>query len=335
MSVPQALLSRLENGLVDADEDLMKNAAKVFELPEEFFRNSGTIYGPPVSVHTMLRGKKSAVSARDVDMITAELNIRLFHLRWFLENVEYRSTVDVPSLDVDRVESIDRIAATVRAHWKVPSGPVGNMTLLLERAGVIVGFSDLRGAAVSGVTFSVPGRPPLILINVNHPADRIRFTLAHELGHLVMHDSPTVDMEDQANEFASAFLLPPHELEDALGGRRVTVALLATLKREWRVSMQGILTTAQKRGYIRANQSRYLWQQISSRGWRMKEPVNLDFPIDPPSVLPAIMKVHEEELGFSKRELIEICGVGEIEFDTLYGIYSEKRTKQPRLRIVN
>ena len=303
--------------------------------PPNFFQNSDPIYGPPVSVHTMMRGKKSEVSVRDVGMITAELNIRTFHLRRFLENVDVNPANNVPSLEIDVIESTDLIAETVRAHWKMPSGPVRNLTRLMERAGIVIGFSDFRGAAVSGVTFSAPGFPPLILINRDHPADRLRFTLAHELGHLVMHRFPTAEMENEANQFASAFLLPPHEIEDVLHGRKITLALLASLKMEWRVSMQSILMAARHQGFLSDSQNRYLWQQLSSRGWRMREPASLDFPIDPPSLLPAIVESHIEELGFAKEELVEMCRVGEVEFDRLYEMYDKGQKTRPTLHIVS
>lgn len=335
MGLAQAVLSRLENGLIEPDAAVIQRAGRVFELPEAFFESQDTIYGPPVSVHTMLRGKKSEVTARDVDMITAELNIRLFHLRRFLENVDISPVNEIPRLDIEEAESVERIAATVRAHWKIPSGPIKNLTRLMERAGIVVGLSDFRGAAVSGVTFSAPGQPPIVLINKDHPADRLRFTLAHELGHLVMHRFPTPGMENEANQFASAFLIPPHEIKDALRGRKITLALLASLKKEWRTSMQSILMAAHRARCLTDNQNRYLWQQLSSRGWRTREPASLDFPVDTPSVLPTIIRAHMETLGFEKSELVKICRVGEAEFDRLYGLYAEDQPSRPTLRIVN
>ncbi len=274
LGIAQAILSRIENGLVEPDQEFLQRASTVFDLPLDFFEINDTVYGPPVSVHTMLRGKKSEVSARDVDMITAELNVRLFHLRRFMENVDFNPVSDLPVLDVEMYESIPKIAYVVRAHWKIPSGPIKDLTRLMERAGVVVGESSFHGASISGVTFAAPGRPPLVLLNRNHPADRLRFTLAHELGHLVMHRFPTPNMEDEANQFASAFLLPPLELKEELRGRRVTLELLASLKKEWRVSMQSLLMAAQDLGAVTDNQARYLWQQISKRGWRIREPAS-------------------------------------------------------------
>ena len=335
LGVAQAVLSRLENDLIEVDDDLRSRTARAFELPRDFFNIGDTIYGPPVSVHTMLRGKKSEVSARDVDMITAELNVRLFHLRRFLENVDYEPVNELPVLDVEYYGSIQKIAAMLRAHWKVPSGPIKNLTRLMERAGIIIGESHFHGAAISGVTFAAPGRPPLVLINREHPADRLRFTLAHELGHLVMHRFPTPTMEDEANQFASAFLLPPHELKETFRGRRVTLELLAALKKEWRVSMQSLLMTAQSLKSISDNQARYLWQQISARGWRTREPASLDFPFDPPTVLPSIIKAHIQDLGYQVSELVAMSRVSTHDFHEFYGELEPTEPMRPRLRIIN
>ncbi len=334
LSVAQAVLSRMENGLIETDPETIARAATVYGLPLDFFEISDTVYGPPVSVHTMLRGKKSEVSARDVDMITAELNLRLMHIRRFLENVDYSPSNELPILDVEQYDSVEKIARIVRSHWRLNDGPIKNLTQLMERAGIIVGISSFHGAAVSGVTFCAPGHPPIVLVNGMHPADRLRFTLAHELGHLIMHRFPTPEMEGEANQFASAFLLPPNEMKQVFRGRKITLALLASLKKEWRVSMQSLLMCASNLNCITPNQSRYLWQQISSRGWRLREPVSLDFPFNQPAVLPALLKAHIEDLGFEVDELIKMSRVSEKDFQEFYGSLESGTPTHPRFRIV-
>ncbi|WP_206456330.1 helix-turn-helix domain-containing protein [Aurantimonas marina] len=336
LGVAQAVFSRIENDFIEPDEELQSGVSRAFDLPRDFFSITDTVYGPPVSVHTMLRGKKSEVTRRDVDMITAELNIRLFHLRTFLQNVNYEPDNELPMLDVEHYGSVERIATIVRTFWKVQEGPIRNLTRLMERAGVVVGESDFQGASVSGVTFAAPGRPPIVLLNRDHPADRLRFTLAHELGHLVMHRFPTPEMEDEANRFASAFLLPPDEMREVFRGRRITLELLAALKKEWRVSMQSILMCAQSVGAVTPNQSRYLWQQISARGWRTREPVSLDFEADRPTVFPTILRSHVEDLGFRPAELVCMSRIGDANFVRFYGSFEDqKQPTRPRLRIVN
>lgn len=335
LGIPQPVLSRIESGAAETDEALLTKASGVYELPRAFFDIQEPVFGPPVSVHAMPRARAD-LTARQLDMIVAELNIRLFHLRWFLEGVEFSPTSDVPVLDVERYGNPARIAATVRAHWGVPSGPVKNVIQLAERAGIVVGVSDFHGASVSGVTFRAPGKPPLILLNKQHPADRLRFTMCHEIGHLTMHRFPTPAMEEEANAFASAFLMPEREIRASFRGRRITLETLAALKPEWKVSIQALLLRASGLGLLTSNQSRYLWTQISSRGWRMEEPPELDFPAEQPRVLPSIIESHISHLGYKAEELAALTRVHMSEFIEMYGNQaSTNPPERPRLRIVS
>lgn len=332
LEIAQPVLSRFENGPTEPDDAFLHKASKVYDLPREFFDLRDPVYGPPVSVHPMLRAKAD-ITARDLDMVTSEMNLRVMHVRRFLDAVEYSPTTELPSLEVEQYGSPEKIAGVVRAHWGVANGPIRNLTALVERSGVIVGTSEFKGASISGMTFKVPGQPPLILLNRRHPADRMRFTLAHELGHLVMHRFPNPNMEDEANAFASALLLPEREMREVFSGRRISLELLAALKPEWRVAMQALLMRAKALGYLTDNQNRYLWQQISSRGWRLKEPSELDFPHEIPTVLHSIIKAHLSDLGFSMADLSRLVPLHEAEFVGMYDL-DDGPPSRPRLRLV-
>ena len=165
--------------------------------------------------------KKADVTAREMDCVIAELNFRAMHLRRFFEGAAIENTSDMPRMDIEVYGEPEKIAALVRAHWRVPSGPIRNLTLLAEKAGALVVHSPLGGASVSGVTFAVPGMSPLIVLNSDQPADRMRFSLAHELGHMVMHRFPTPNMEREANAFAVALLMPTTEVRPYFVGRQL------------------------------------------------------------------------------------------------------------------
>jgi Zn-dependent peptidase ImmA (M78 family) len=143
-------------------------------------------------------------------------------------------------------------------------------------------------------------------------------------------------MEDEANEFASEFMMPSDEMRQAFRGRKVTLQYLAALKREWRMSMQSLLMSAKNVKAVDANQYRYLFTQFSKRGWRMKEPAELDFPHDTPVVLQDIIKVHRGDLGYRDDELLDLTRIYRDEFETLYGPMTEDTTPtRPRLRIIS
>jgi Zn-dependent peptidase ImmA (M78 family) len=333
LGIEQPLLSRVENGFVEVRDDMMLRAEQVYSVPREFFLLTDPIFGPPVSVHPMWR-RKADVTARDLDAIVAELNIRLIHLRRLLEAADVVHTSDIPKLDVEDYGDPEKIAALVRAHWKVPRGPIRDLTLLAERAGALLAHSGMAGAAVSGVTFAVPGLPPLIVLNSDQPADRMRYSLSHELAHLVMHRFPSPTMEEEANSFASALLMPAADIRPFFLGRRVDLALLASLKPEWKVSMQALLMRARNLDFVTANQAQYLWKQINIRRMRLREPPELDFPHETPTVIPTIVRLHMDSLGYSTAELARLLHIYEADLGHYYDVRGKPDAPKPRLTIL-
>lgn len=331
LEIDQSLLSRIENGVAEVREEVLCRAERLYRVPRSFFYQTEPIYGAPVSVHPMWR-RKADVTARDVDAIVAELNIRVMHLRRFLDAADVAHAHDLPRLDIEDYGDPEQIATMVRAHWQVPRGPIRDLTVLVERAGVLVAHSTMSGAAVSGVTFSVPGLPPLILINSDQPADRMRFTLAHELAHLVMHRFPSANMEKEAHAFASELLMPAADIRPLLESRRIDLSLLASLKPEWKVSMQSIIMKAKSLGLLTRNQEEYLWKQMSARKWRLREPPDLDFAPEQPSVVTNLIKIFREHLGYSSEELAKLLHSLEADLHTLYP--TEEGRKRPKFTIV-
>ena len=327
------MLSRFENQLVGLSDDILDRAAAAYDLPRSFFVQPDPVLGAPVSVHPMWR-KKASVSGREMDQIVAELNLRLMHLRRLLQAVEVDASFQVPNLPFDQFSDAERIAGLVRAQWQMPAGPVRDLTRVVEAAGVVVVHSTLGGSAVDGVTFRAPGLPPLVVLNVEQPADRMRFTLAHELGHLVMHhDQPTQSMEQEANEFASAFLMPTRDIRPYFA-RRIDLRLLAELKPVWRVSMASLLMRARSLGLLAYNQERYLWQQFSIAKIRQSEPPELDFVAETATVLPDLLNAHIRELGYSIADLASLLHVQPPELASLYGLTVMQDIRPPHLRIV-
>jgi Zn-dependent peptidase ImmA (M78 family)/transcriptional regulator with XRE-family HTH domain len=333
LGIDQSFLSRLENGLVEIRHDVLLKAAQVYDLPLNFFNLREPVYGAPVSVHPMWR-KKADVTAREMDAVIAELNFRVMHLRKFFEGAEVKNTSDLPRMDIEEYAGAEKVAALVRAHWRVPSGPIRNLTLLAEKAGALVAHSSLGGASISGVTFAVPGMPPLIVLNSDQPADRMRFSLAHELAHMIMHRFPTPNMEQEANEFAVALLMPAADIRPYFMGRRIDLATLAALKPEWRVSMAALLMRAHRLKFLTDNQHTYLWKQISARGYRLREPPELDFDAERPELLEQIIRLHFDALGYTPADLAKMLSVHEHELRELYRLDDGGTPKRTRLTIL-
>ncbi len=107
------------------------------------------------------------------------------------------------------------------------------------------------------------------------PGDRVRFSIAHELGHLVLHQSlHGTSMEHEANLFAQELLLPEAAMRREMAGG-ITLASLATIKQRWGVSMAALAMRATELNLISKRQLSYLMAKLNSHGWRTQEPVEI------------------------------------------------------------
>jgi Zn-dependent peptidase ImmA (M78 family) len=322
--IDQGLLSKIENGLREPTEAVVNRLSEKLGFPQGFFYQSGRVYGLPVSVHASHR-KRCSVGMRQLDYIHAELNIRVWNLKILLQSVELLPLeFHMPYFDIDEYNGdIEKIAELVRKTWLLPRGPIENLTECLERAGCVVFWCDFANIAVDGVTIaSFQELPICIFLNKDRPADRMRFTLAHELGHIVMHKIPHPEMEEQADHFAASFLMPYSDIKEQFKmiGNRITLPNLAYLKPIWRVAMQALLRRAKDIGIISKNQNEYLWKQISIAKIRLQEPPELDFPHEEPTTIKTVLKLHFEELGYSISELADAVYLHESEFCEKYQI---------------
>lgn len=201
----------------------------------------------------------------------------------------------------------EEAANLLRVYWHVPPGPIRNLTSLVEAAGIMVVPFDFGSASVDGLSIYEPNDtlPPIIFLNAHIPTDRWRWTLAHELGHVVLHHHLQIppdekDIEAEGHRFAQEFMMPAREIAGQLGG--LTMARLAQLKRHWGTSMRALLKRAEGLQRITERQARYLWMQISRKG--IAEPVELER--EEPTILRTLVSKHLGELGYSLRELGEM-----------------------------
>ena len=319
--VSQANLSKLENGLIGPTDDVLDGVSEALGFPVDFFFQNDRVIGLPMSVQYR---KRASVGQKAIERLEAELNIRILHIRRLLDAAELEPELSLPRLDVDEFGGDpERIADLVRRTWLVPTGPIRELVSWVERAGCIVVHCDFAALKVDGFTVQIPDMPPCIFLNRNMPSDRQRFSLAHELGHVVMHQVPSPEMESEADAFASGILMPARDIRPQLSGRRLTIQRLASLKPIWRVSMAALLYRATTVGALTANQGQYLWRQMSSMGYRRTEPPELDFKLEEPTVLPEIIRLHLEDLGYDLSELAEALRTNEEDLRALHPLPGE------------
>jgi Zn-dependent peptidase ImmA (M78 family) len=335
LEVSQGHLSKIEGGLLPVSEGILERLAEVLNYPPHFFTSPEPIYGPGAS--EFFHRRRAALSARLLARLHAQVNIRRIQLSRMLPAVEIAPD-RIPELDAETFSGgAADVARAVRAAWNLPRGPVENLTFAIEDAGGIVLVIDFGTSLLDGVSRFIPGLPPLFFENAEAPGDRARMTLAHELGHVVMHRVPSPDMEDQAFRFAAEFLMPErdirHELQDLLADRPID--RLVALKLRWRVSMQGLIMHAERLGVISPRRARYLWMQMSRAGFRVREAAEADVPREQPRFMSEILDVYRRTLGYSPEDLAGLLAVNPQELATDFGIQLPPRDVRAKLRVLS
>lgn len=190
-------------------------------------------------------------------------------------------------------ESIERLATRIREHWGLGDKPITNIVHLLERNGIMVFSIDTGTQKVDAFCQHRKGRPFIFLGNDKQSAFRRQFDGGHELGHIFMHkdiDNQDVlnkaefkNMENQANRFASAFLLPAEAFAETVTS--TSLLHFIELKKYWHVSIGAMIHRCFDLGII--DESRYtsLQKQMSMKKMRTKEPLDDVFPLQKPVVL--------------------------------------------------
>lgn len=191
-------------------------------------------------------------------------------------------------LDADApLEHIERAAGELRTAWRIPPGPIPNVVRLLEARGAIVAAVGAFDARLDAFSVRTRHRPVVVLCSDAGKAARRRFDVAHELGHLLMHERPleaNAKQEDQAHRFAASLLMPADEIDPWLPRRSNELELLEDGSRTWGVSMQALLFRARTLGTLSEDAYRRAMQRMSAHGWRTREPVEFG-PAEAPELL--------------------------------------------------
>ena len=177
------------------------------------------------------------------------------------------------------VTEAEHAAVRLRSHWGLGVEPIASLADLLEERGIKVleiEMSDIDGLAAC--VHEENGNDVLVVVfNSSDFGERQRFTLAHELGHMVLQLRPKINEEKAAHRFASAFLMPAETLRARIGTHRKNVSLgeLLDLKLIFGVSIQALTYRCKDLGIFDPPLFKYLFDEFSDCGWRSppyKEP---------------------------------------------------------------
>jgi len=167
----------------------------------------------------------------------------------------------------------DRAAHLLRNAWNLGLDPIPNLVGLLEERGIKVLSIDLTNN-IAGLTARVRRANEdvvsVIVVNGQECGERQRFTISHELGHLMLDVAPDMDEEKAAHRFAGAFLMPAEMVWATVGKHRHSIGYseLFALKNLFGVSVQALTYRCKDLGVFNDTLFRRLFRDFSRRGWR-------------------------------------------------------------------
>lgn len=302
LGISQGMLSKLESGVGTLTPEVGGKAAEVFARPVEFFYYSDSIQAPTF----VLYRKRTSVPPEALKKFWAKITIATIELKRLLTGAEL-TTEGIRHMDPDECKrGAAEVAQRIRRMWKLPPGPIRNLIQIVENAGCVVVKLDFGTRKIDGCAGFVDGHP-VVFVNEGMSAVRQRLTVAHEVGHLIMHRYPSDEAEDQAFLFAAELLMPESEIRSMLAP--LSMDKLARLKMYWLVSIQALVKWAEFLGVIKPSTARYYWAKLSANNLREVEPYDDQIPAEEPTLLSEFIATYVNDLKYTDSDLAKLLMV--------------------------
>jgi Zn-dependent peptidase ImmA (M78 family) len=298
LGIQQYVISQAERNARVLSDDLLRQVSEVTGFPVEFFDESPESEFP---LGSLLYRKFNYLSSQD--------KTHAYRMAWqsyYLYERLSKRLRTIP-LRIQKYIEEDPITATRLIRSAIgcePETPIKNLINKFERHGIIIIMLSEEINGLDAFSSWVNGIYPVIALSPERPGDRQRLSAAHELVHLVLHQSfrgGFDGLEREANQFAAELLLPEEAMRREIVPP-VTLSGLAELKCRWGTSIQALTYRARELGIISLRQDKYLWTQISKRGWKTHEPDALYIPHEKPRALRKMAEVlYGEPIQYKKR----------------------------------
>lgn len=292
----QPIIAQYESGRLSPPEEILVALGESLGFPITFFSREDP---PEFPLGSLLFRSHVAIAAAEKGKAYRLGQLEFEITSHLVKRVRSKIALRLPQLDDEPADHVMAAQLTRNALGLGLDMPIAHLVKALEQSGIIVlsiptrfktcdSYSCWANVPSSDSSYLV--RKPLIIIAGEASGDRMRFSLAHELGHLVLHQAvkETREMEDEANKFAAEFLLPEGMMRSEFI-RPVTLASITHLKPIWGVSLQALIHRASELNIISKSQNSYLQRQITSRGWKLVEPMTI--PAEKPRALRQMVEI--------------------------------------------
>lgn len=275
VELSHAAIKKYEDDEVIPSSDILIRLGKALNVKVEYFFRPDR-----VNLENIQYRKHAGVPERHLEEITAKI-LDQIERRIELESLFPKPPVRSFSIKnlfkkINTPCEVEEFANQIRNQWNLGYDPIPDLIDIFEEQGIkVFGVDNQQYPKIDGLYAEV-NKMPIIVVGDQYPGDRQRFTLAHELGHLLLADrlADNLDMESCCNRFAGSFLLPKNSLLNILGEHRNSIEPreLSLLKQEFGISMASILHRAEEAGIISNSIYKQFRAEFYKRGWNKKEP---------------------------------------------------------------
>jgi len=320
-------IGKYENNQMMPGSSVLLALAKSLSVSPEYLMSSREIALTGVDFR-----KEPTASARDERAVTALVIDRLERYLTIESLLPHArrdwSFLDSEKYQVERPEDAEQAAEQLRRRWSLGTDPVASMVDLLEEKGIKVITLDLPESVSGSKAFAQEGNGDevaVIVVNATHNGERQRFTMAHELAHLVLEPVGAMandesSYEDAADWFAGAFLAAKDLMIERLGAVRTSISLgeIIEQKKFFKMSCSSIAVRCRQLGILGKTEFGKLWGFLRSRGLvgkGVREPDELQPEL--PKRMERLCLHAVSEGAVSEAKASEILGISMRQLDAL------------------
>lgn len=316
IGLAQGTISKIEKHGIDVSPEIIQKISSVLNYGLTFFEQPGVPVPMVLSYRRRINVAKSIITRID-----AVVNVRRIVIQRLLSEMDISFSM-VPVIECGKKNSPTDIARQLRKLWNITDGPIPNLTSLLERKKIVLLPVDFGTEYVLSRSILTDANHPIIAFNRMLLGDQLRFTLAYELGHLVMHTFCKVnssrDIRHEANLFAIEFLMPQKVIINDLKKNDPEILWLGELKQKWGTSMQSLLYRYNDLGIINEGRKNRILTSFSRHGIKRREPKEFDVPLDAPKLLSEIVADYKKLYKLSDAEFIQKTGLTSDDISSMF-----------------
>lgn len=321
VSVSKQAVSQYEMGKNSPGIAILTSIANVLKYPVSFF------YKPlPVNENA-----SSAVFFRCKKTTSVKaLNAAREKIAIFREINDYlEEFIDFPMLNLPKVnyeddginpidnEQIEQHAMALRNHWGLGTRAIDNLINIVQKNGIMVSKMQLRLSKLDAFSVWFNNKPFIFLSSDKDTNVRIRFDIAHEIGHLLMHADYYSEedlknsvirekLENEADRFAGAFLLPKESFSKDVFS--TSIDHFIQIKSKWKASIGAMIYRCDTLGILTYSQVKYLKDQMTTRVYWRKEPLDKEMPIEKPFAHKQAIQLLLDNNVITVNQLLEATG---------------------------